>query len=167
MSAAAPGEAVVVLGIGNEHRHDDGAGIAVARRAARAAGLTGEVEPLGEPLDLLGRWDGAALAVVVDATRSGAEPGTIHLIELTGPGKPATAPERRRGGGATSTHGLGVADVLALARALETAPRRVVLVGIEGADFSHGQGCGPQVAEALEGAAAVVAALVDEARRCA
>ena len=155
---------VVVCGIGNEHRHDDGAGLAVARALAALRPAVTDAGPLGEPLDLLGRWDDADLAVVVDAIRSGAAPGTVRLEELA---RDNALLDRRSRSAAPSTHGLGLDDVLCLARTLGTAPARVVLVGIEGDDFSPGTGLHPDVAAAVARAAALVAALLDAALPCA
>ena len=64
----------------------------------------------------------AELAVLVDAMRSGAVPGTLRRLcpdELV--------PEC----GLLSGHALGVADTLALAEVLGDLPRRVVIYGIE------------------------------------
>lgn len=145
LGGAAPlpaGGGVVLAGIGNEMRHDDGAGPVVVARAARLAPM-GAGAPfaafetsLSEPLDLLGYWDGADLAIVVDAVRSGAVPGTVTLTWF----EDGAVTLRRVGRPRPSTHGLGVADVYYLARELGLAPCRVALVGIEGQDFSHGEG---------------------------
>ena len=156
---------VVLAGIGNELRHDDGAGAAVVQRVAervrhRDAALTCVV-PLGEPLDLLGVWDDCDLAVVVDATHSGAPPGSIRVLEL------AAARVRADDRSANSTHGLGVASVLRLARVVGHAPRRVVLVGIEGDDFSVGEGLTAPVRRSVEKATDAVMSLVDEVSPCA
>lgn len=59
---------VVIASLGNEYRRDDGAGQVVAARAAEQAPEVHDVGPQVDPLDLLGRWDGADLAIVVDAT---------------------------------------------------------------------------------------------------
>lgn len=154
---------VVVVGMGSDWRHDDGVGPAVAGRAAArldegAAAHCEVVAPLADPLDLLGHWDGADLAVIVDATSSGAVAGTIWLIEL----------EDHQGGEhlPSSTHGIGVAGVLALARAVGRAPVRTVVVGIEGEDFTQGSGLTPSVAAAVDEATAVVVELVKEALTC-
>jgi len=72
----------VVAGLGNEFRHDDGIGPLVAARVADQARAVLDIGPLAEPLDLLGRWDGADLVVLIDAVRSGAAPGTIGLVDL-------------------------------------------------------------------------------------
>ena len=63
---------VVVASLGNEYRRDDGAGQVVAAGLVdRAPGVV-NVGPRVDPLDLLGCWDDADLAIVIDATRSGA-----------------------------------------------------------------------------------------------
>jgi len=146
---------VVVAGMGSAYRRDDGAGPAVADEVARLVSGVTHLGPLADPLDLLGLWDGAELAVVVDAVRSGAEPGTVRVIDLDRAGAGAGA-----GPGPTSTHGISVAGALRLARAVGNAPRRVVVVGVEGDDFSQGLGLTPAVGRAVPGAARAVAELI-------
>jgi hydrogenase maturation protease len=152
---------VVVVGMGSEYRRDDGAGPAVAVQVARRADGVADLGPIADPLDLLGLWDDADLAVVVDAVHSGAEPGTVQLIEIgTGPdggshGEPSSV---------SSTHGIGLAGVLRLARAVDRAPKRVVVVGIEGEDFGQGAGLSPAVVRAVPRAAYQVLQLIDGAR---
>jgi len=182
---------VVVAGVGSEWRRDDGVGPVVARRVSeRLAQSAGDlatacrdcvvVAPLTDPLDLLGHWDGADLAVVVDATRSGLSPGTISRIELatqvaelegeataardgTMPGiEPSGAPR-----GPSSTHGIGFAGALRLALAVGRAPVRAVVVGVEGDDFGHGSELSPAVAGSVDAAAACVLHLIEEAFACA
>ena len=73
---------VMVAGLGSEYRRDDGAGpAAVSMVVQQCPGVT-VVGPLDDPLDLLGLWDGAALAVVIDAVSSGSPPGTVQVVEL-------------------------------------------------------------------------------------
>ena len=178
---ARPRPRIAVIGIGNDMRHDDGAGPLATRRVADSCAPAIPVGPLSEPLDLLGRWDGADLAVVADAVCSGAAPGRITLDwlgsapEVDGPG-PST-PELGGSGPESeglltltsrqprSTHGLGVPDVYRLSCALGLAPRRVALVGIEGQDFSNGEGLTSQVEAGVSAAAALIAEIVhNEAR---
>ena len=145
---------VVAVGVGNSYRSDDGAGLAVAERLHEAAP---EVEVLTceqEPLRLLDAWDGADLAIVVDAVASGAPPGTVHRFDATIEPVPATV---FRG----STHALGVGDAIELARTLGRLPERVLVFGIEGERFSAGEELSPAVAAAVEPLAAT---LLEEAR---
>lgn len=157
-----PAPVVVVAGLGSEYRRDDGAGPLVAERAVRESGIGRDVGPIADPLDLLGIWDGADLVVVVDAVRSGAPPGTVRVVELGG--GPGAEMSRTT---ATSTHGIGLAGVYRLARAVGHAPGRVVVVGIEGEDFDRGTGLSPAVDAALPAAVRRVVELIGEARTCA
>lgn len=172
---------VVVVGLGAGGRHDDGVGPVVC---ARAAGLSRarDVGPAIDPLDLLGRWDGASLAVVIDAIRSGASPGTIRVVELDAsptaaapqgstagmptPGDPGATHEGRESK-PTSSHGIGLVETLRLARAVGQAPARVVVVGIEGQDFSQGIGLSPPVRAAVPAAVREVVRVVEEEYPCA
>jgi len=51
---------------------------------------------------------------------------------------------------------MGIADALELGRALGRAPRRVVVLGIEGASFGMGEEMTPAVAAELDGLVASV-----------
>ena len=155
---------VVVAGLGSEYRRDDGAGpAAVSLVVQQCPGVT-VVGPLDDPLDLLGLWDGAALAVVVDAVSSGSPPGTVQVVELDPAGPGLT---RQQGASATnSTHGIGLAGVYRLARAIERAPSRVVVVGIEGSDFGQGMGLSQGVEVGVEHAAYHVVEMIREVSRC-
>ena len=131
---------LIVIGIGNPFRGDDGAGLAVARALGDDPRV---LVHEGEPIDLLDRWEGAGEVIVVDAARSGAAPGTVHRLD--GLTEPVAA------GG--STHAFGLDQTLALARALGRAPARVEVIGIEGERFGAGDGLSPPVAAAVEAVA--------------
>lgn len=170
---------MVVAAIGSEWRGDDGVGPEVLRRArARCPEALLErclfVGPLAGPLDLLGQWDEADLAIVVDATRSGLAPGTVTRLELGGDATGADGPPSRSGrshaadpDAAASSHGIGLAAVARLARAVERAPARTVVVGVEGERFDRGAGLSPAVTAALDAATAAVTELLEEAGGCA
>ena len=61
-----------------------------------------------------------------------------------------------------STHGIGLAGVYRLARVIERAPSRVVVVGIEGSDFRQGVGLSQGVEEGVEHAARHVVEMIRE-----
>jgi len=142
----------ILIGLGNELRGDDAAGLLVAR-AARERKLSGvEVLAAGaEPIDLLDVWDGAAAAVVADAIVSGAEPGTIHRFDaVAGPlPSPFAAP---------STHALGLAETVELGRALGRLPGRLVVFGLEAGSFATGSAPAPAVLDAIDAVAAAAIA---------
>ena len=152
---AAPGEApVVVIGVGNEFRRDDGAGPAVVERL-RELTLPGVGLVLtdGEPTRLIEAWTGAALALVVDAVRGQPpRPGTVHRFVVGWPG-PMGRP--------ASSHGLGMDDAISLAVALDRMPARLIVHAIEAADLTQGTGLTPAVTEAVD---VVAAAVLDDIR---
>ena len=124
---------VVVVGIGNELRGDDGAGLEVVRRLRRA-GLPAEISIRahdGEGLGLLELWEGADAVLLVDAVRSPAPPGRIHSLDLSCVTAPASL-------GSASSHAIGVVEAIELGRTLGRLPGRVLLYGLEGERFEVG-----------------------------
>jgi hydrogenase maturation protease len=145
------GISTVVIGVGNEFRSDDGVGPAVAAEIGRR-GLPGTRVVLsdGEPASLLEAWDGADLAVVVDAVRvDPPTPGRIHRSDA-GPWL--------HGGNAATSHGLGVPEALLLGRALDRLPGRLVVFAVEAASLDLGAGMSPPVAAAVGPAVTAVLA---------
>lgn len=133
--------AVRVIGIGNRFRSDDGVGPLVAERLA-ALGLAA-VEHSGEGAGLIDAWDGAERAVLVDATRSGAAPGTLVRLD-------ALAAPLPRGLLRCSSHQFGVAEAVETARALGRLPPALIVYGVEGARFDFGLSLTPAVAAAAD-----------------
>jgi hydrogenase maturation protease len=147
----------VVIGIGNPYRRDDGIGPEVATQIqGRRLPDVRVVISDGEPSGLLEAWEGADLAVVVDAVqRVPASPGCIHRL---------AASELETGCTAASSHGLGVPDAIRLGRALERLPRQVVILAVDGADTSPGTGFSGAVAAAVPQAVAAVMAELNRLR---
>jgi hydrogenase maturation protease len=147
---------VVVIGVGNVLRGDDGAGLIAAERI-------GERVPEGvrvvlceqEPSRLIDAWQGAWAAAIVDAVSSGAEPGALHRFDASA--EPVPAQTFR-----SSTHAFGVGEAIELARALGRLPNRVVVYGVEGVEFQPGADLTPAVDAALRD---VVEAVVEDVQR--
>jgi hydrogenase maturation protease len=140
----------VVIGVGNELRGDDGVGVAAVRLLEGAVSGDVRLETCeGEPVALLETWAGCERAIVVDAMQSGAEPGTIRRIAAHEEPLP---PELHR----PSTHLLGVAEAIELARALGRLPAELVVYAVEGERFAAGESLSPSaVTAAAEVAAAI------------
>ena len=134
---------VLVIGIGNDFRQDDGAGLVVARQLrSRAGGGIDVAEHDGDVTSLLEAWKGAGVVVLVDAVRSGASPGTIHYVDVRAAGVlPGPAIW-------SSSHSLGVADAVKLATRLKCLPPALLIYGIEGRRFGLGTGLSPEVTAA-------------------
>jgi len=138
---------VMVIGIGNPDRGDDGAGRAVARRLKGTLPPdVAIVEHDGEAASLVALLDGATAVYLADACVSGSPVGTVRRIDAVADKLPAD-------GFATSTHGLGLAEAIELARALGQLPSRCVVIAIEAATAAPGIGLSPPVAAAVEVAA--------------
>lgn len=133
----------LLIGIGNPDCGDDGAGAEVVRRVAAAA--PDGVRTLilsGEATELIDAWTGTERVVVVDAAKSGSPPGTIRCFDASAGPLPVGL-ERR------STHGLGLAEAIELARNLDLLPSRLTVYAIEAAETSIGSNISPAVADAV------------------
>jgi hydrogenase maturation protease len=135
---------VVAIGIGNRLRGDDAAGVEVAERLrARAPAGLEVVACDAEPSRLMEAWRGADSVVVVDTVASGAPAGTLHSFDADD--EPLPAQSFR-----SSTHSIGIAETIELARALGRLPSRVRVYGVEGVEFHTGASLTPAVEASVE-----------------
>ena len=149
---------VVVIGVGNRYRRDDGAGPAVLD--ALATGTTAPrarlVELDGEPARVVDAWAGADLAIVVDARslRRAPRPARYAAIEV-GDDVGVLGDSSRAAGG---SHAFGIGTAAALGRALGRMPVRLVVFAVEGRDFGHGEELSQPVRRAVTDVTARIAA---------
>jgi hydrogenase maturation protease len=120
------GQHVVVLGMGNLLRRDEGLGIRALERLEACFHLPDAVKlvdvgTLG--LELLSYLEDATHLLVLDAALTDGPPGT--LLRVAGEEVPAFFGMR------TSPHEIGLADLLAVTRLRGTAPREVVVLGMQ------------------------------------
>ena len=152
----------LVIGLGSPDRGDDGIGPAVAEHVERL-GLPGvRVAVHEDPTALIHLWAEAERVIIVDAVVSGAEPGSVTVKEVGTRDEAlpsSTWAETGRGG----THAFGLATAVELARAIGRLPRRVTLVGIEGASFDYGAGLTPMVEAAIPEAVVAIRGILDGA----
>lgn len=135
---------MLILGCGNDDRSDDAAGLLVVRRL-RDLGIDAYES---DALSLLDAWSGAREVVVVDAVVSGAPPGTITSWDAAAP---LAAGEFR-----CSTHNLGLAEAIELARVLGRLPAKLTIYGIEAKCFERGGVPSAEVREAVPRLAAEI-----------
>jgi hydrogenase maturation protease len=135
---------IVVIGVGNPDRGDDGAGRETARRL-RASGLEEAtiVACDGEATALLAHFEGADAAILIDACVSGAAPGTVRRFDAAEAPLPSAA-------FGLSSHGLGLSEAIELARTLGALPPRCVVYAIEGQRFDVGAPLSDAAAAAIE-----------------
>ncbi len=112
-----------IIGIGSPFG-DDAIGLEAARILAQKPPPNCEVIVADRPgVDLLELLQDVEAAILVDAVRSGAPAGTLHELGFEDVGL--------KGLGFNSTHGIGVAASLELARKLGRRPRHGKILGIE------------------------------------
>ena len=145
----------LIIGLGNELRGDDAAGLLAARRLrAKAIPNLAVREWQGEGSGLISLWENLRTVILVDAVLSGARTaGFIHHFDATN--QPLPAPIFA----ASSTHSFGLAEAVELARALGRLPQRLIVYGIEGRQFATGASPTPEVEAAI---AAVVESILEE-----
>jgi len=150
---------ILVAGIGNIFKGDDGFGVEVAARLTRLHLPDGvKVVDFGiRGIDLTyALMDGYSAAVMVDTMQRGEAPGTVSVIE----------PEQEPIGDHDlffSPHDLDPAKVLQLARMLGGCCPRLLVVACEPLTFGDedgAMGLSAPVAAAVEPAVAAIAALV-------
>jgi hydrogenase maturation protease len=153
--------------VGNAFRGDDAVGLVVLERLREvlpAAPISNTVrntieliEASGEGAVLMDSWAAAQHVIVIDATASGAAPGTIHRLDAQAQPIPADFFHY-------STHDFGVAEAIEMARVLGRLPASLIIYGIEGSSFDFGAELAPAVARAVPD---VVQRVQDEIARLA
>ncbi len=128
----------VVIGVGNPYRRDDGVGPAVIGllrpNAPSGVELT---STLGDTTTLIDLWDGADLAIVVDAMRTlKPQVGRVHHVILG---------ELPVSNDPVSSHGLQLGEAIELARVLGKLPRRLELFAVEITEAGHGNELSPAI----------------------
>lgn len=144
---------ILVIGLGNLERGDDGVGVAIARRlqsrmpeCARVA-LSG-----GDIMSLLEMWRGFDDVILIDAMKAHDAPGNFRWFDVSTCDLPEeTFPEH-------STHAFGLHQAIAMARALGELPRSTHVVGVQGGNFTAGSTLSVEVERAVD---AVVASVLD------
>lgn len=133
----------LVIGVGNDFRGDDAAGLrAVRELGPRLGNRARVVESGGGVAELLDLWEGRDQVFLIDAVRSGRPEGTWHRMIVDEHPLPASL-------AGTSTHGLSVASAVELGRLMGRMPRTLVMYGIEARRFEPGTVVSPPVLEAI------------------
>jgi hydrogenase maturation protease len=147
-----PANKILILGVGNPFRRDDGIGPAIIGRLKLEWGLPEPGRLRESNVDLLdGGIDGLSLidyiegyekVLVVDAVNMGMAPGEVRMF----------SPEEVKltiKADALSTHGFGLAEVIALMEKLEMKTD-IRIIGIQAKDVTFGEGMSPEVSSKIE-----------------
>jgi hydrogenase maturation protease len=149
-----------IIGISQTLRGDDAAGSAAVSLWQQTFPVTASqpdiiVELADLPgIGLLSLLAGASKAILIDAVQSDVQPGTIHILtedqldsfEIS----------------ARSAHGWGIAETLALGRALKLTemPIELTIIGIEAGQMEISAGLSPEVELALPRVARLIEQIV-------
>ncbi len=152
---------IAVIACGNSNRRDDGAGPEVMRalRAGPLAGNIPDVQLLDAGTDgmaVMFAARGCSSLIVIDACRSGSEPGAIFEV----PGSELEQPYRP----ALNLHDFRWDQALHAGRAIfkEAFPEDVVVLLIEAESVEFGLDLSPSVSAAVGKVASRVEALIRE-----
>lgn len=122
-----------LLGIGNRYRGDDGVGLEVIAQLVgklpAATLATGD----GELTGMLACFEQYAEVVIIDALEESAgrlEAGSVVQLD-------PLEQSLQDIGLRASTHVMGVAEAIEMARSLDCLPRKLRIIGIVGEDFSN------------------------------
>lgn len=145
---------IIVIGVGQSLRGDDGAGPAAVRQwqerfMATASRPEVRCEACEVPgLALLDLFDDADAVIVVDAVQSSAKPGTIHRLRA----------EDLETFAADSklAHGWGMAETLSLYAQLADTQVDIRIIGIEACEMKLGAGLSEEVRSALPGVSTLI-----------
>lgn len=141
----------LVVGVGNERRGDDRAGLLVVRRLRRlgVAALAELIEHPGDGAGLIELWQGRERVIVVDAVDAALQSEVAWFDVSASRGGFETT--------ATSTHAIGLAQAVELARALGTLPPKIEICAIAAARFDPFSSASTAVERACAAAAAAIA----------
>jgi hydrogenase maturation protease len=131
---------VLIIGIGNEFRDDDGAGIICARKIKERVNSNASViENNGDGAILIESWEGFDNVILVDSISSGA----IHKFD----GIKDEFPNENT---IHSSHLFSVADAIKTSKILNKLPGNLVIYGIEGKSYKLGSKISSEVNKAIE-----------------
>lgn len=124
---------ILVIGVGNPFRRDDGIGPEIIRRLSERHNLNCDIYDGGtDGLALLDKLQEYKSAIIIDAVNMSAEPGTVHVF----------TPEEaiiKINSDTLSTHGYGIAEVIKLMEELHIKTK-LKIIGIQPEDISFGEG---------------------------
>ena len=156
---------ILIAGMGNVLRRDDGFGVAVAQRLMQQTQWPAAIKVIEVGIggihlvqELMAGYD---VLIVIDAMERAAAAGTVHVLEVDVPDL-SDWPERAREDFLADMHYATPAKALILARALGVLPARTFLVGCQPAEVNElGIGLSSTVEDAISPTLEAIAGLLD------
>ena len=129
---------ILIAGMGNVLRRDDGFGVEIAKRLCAQADLPANVHVIEVGIggihlvqELMAGYD---VLIVVDALERQSAPGTVHVLQAEVPDL-KTWTDDRRGDFLADMHYTTPSKAMILAKALGVLPPTVFLVGCQPVEF--------------------------------
>jgi len=149
-ASVTPDGSILLIGVGNPYRSDDGLGPCVAHEfQRRAIPHVTVVEESGEGAALMQRWRGAHAVLLVDAMCSSEPYGSLHRFDVSTSPLPRSSFQY-------STHAFGLVEGVEMARELKQLPPTLIVYGIVGQSFASGEGLSDPVVKAVPGLLAMI-----------
>lgn len=146
---------VLIVGVGNILRKDDGFADAVLKiLAARELPPDVELFDAGtSAIDLMDVFNGRRKLIVLDAVRGGQAPGTLYRF----------SPDQVENGALpmNSLHQVGLLETLKLGELVDCKPDETVVIGVQPADTGLGIGLSSEVERVIEQAVELVLKEID------
>jgi hydrogenase maturation protease len=133
----------LVIGVGNLLRCDDGAGVQVVNRLKLLAPHIDTEDVAMGSVEILEAMKGYDRVIIVDSVVTGAEPGTVFHVNITGGDEPPTI---------GYSHGVDLVTTLRLGASLypDEMPGEQIIIGIEAGDITTmSEECTPLVEAAI------------------
>lgn len=137
---------IVVIGIGNEFRGDDIAGLLVVKKLKESSSLFGSnitfYEHNGEGTALLELWQSADIVFLVDAVYSQNQVGKLYKLDL----KLENLPQEW----VFSTHAINIREAIELGKILNQLPQKIIFYGIAANNFTLGASLSNSIYQTIE-----------------
>ncbi len=134
----------LIIGVGNEFRCDDAAGIIAAKKLKNL--LPDDIAVLesdGDGAKIMDAWNGHSNVILIDAVSFGTPPGTIHIIYANDKKFPKETAIH-------SSHMFSVAEAVETSRVLNKLPENIIIYGIEGKSYEMGKKVTDEVKQSVD-----------------
>ena len=142
----------VCIGVGNPFRNDDGVGVEIVRSLQETMSKpplqdslppTDFVEASGEGTELINTWASYDQVYIFDAVMHQGNTGRIHRLEASSDRLPMDFFKY-------SSHAFSLAEAVEMSRVLNRLPKKLVVFGVEGENFSFGDTLSPSIVAAAK-----------------
>lgn len=147
---------ILIIGIGNPYRYDDGVGFFVIDQLDNFKNQALEilrVKPDG--YSLLEIWKDRELVIMIDAARGIGPVGTIKHFDALKENIPSKLSP-------VSSHSLSLPETIALGKTVNQLPKKLIIFAIEAGDLGYGTELSPEVEEAGLRAVREIECLIEE-----